>query len=62
MLPVPGDPEERQDLSQSQPALVRFLTQRLHGWTASQVPPQSDTFDPRGDPKNWGGVWTPGWC
>ncbi|KAK7098569.1 arylsulfatase B-like [Littorina saxatilis] len=56
------DPEERTDLSHSLPDVMRFITSRLQFWMASGVPPQNAPLDPRGDPKNWGGVWTPGWC
>ena len=57
-----GDPEERQDLSKSQPDLMKLMMNRLQRWMASGVPPQNAPIDPKGDPKNWGGVWSPGWC
>ena len=57
-----GDPEERNDLSESQPDLMKMLMGRLRRWMASGVPPQNAPIDPKGDPKNWGGVWSPGWC
>ena len=57
-----GDPEERNDLSESQPDMMKMLMSRLRRWMASGVPPRNAPIDPKGDPKNWGGVWSPGWC
>ncbi|KAK7476922.1 hypothetical protein BaRGS_00031861 [Batillaria attramentaria] len=56
------DPEERNDLSETEPDMMTFMMNRLQQWMKSGVPPQNSPSDPKGDPKNWGGVWTPGWC
>ncbi|KAK7476631.1 hypothetical protein BaRGS_00032106, partial [Batillaria attramentaria] len=68
-LPLPfllfcdvDDPEERQDLSAQMPDMMSFLQRRLAEYRQSEVPPQNAPVDPAGDPKNFGGVWTPGWC
>nr|KAG5688438.1 hypothetical protein BaRGS_001855 [Batillaria attramentaria] len=59
---IKEDPEERDNLAEAQPDMMRFMLTRLDQWMKSGVPPQNQPLDPRGDPKNWGGVWTPGWC
>ncbi|XP_070199395.1 arylsulfatase B-like isoform X2 [Littorina saxatilis] len=59
---IRNDPEERHDLADTEPQTMKMMMDRLHKWMASGVPPQNTHTDPRGDPKNWGGVWTPGWC
>ncbi|KAK7098575.1 hypothetical protein V1264_002834 [Littorina saxatilis] len=59
---IRNDPEERHDLADTEPQTMKMMMDRLHKWMASGVPPQNTPIDPRGDPKNWGGVWTPGWC
>nr|KAG5692146.1 hypothetical protein BaRGS_020694 [Batillaria attramentaria] len=56
------DPEERNDLSETEPDMMTFMMNRLQQWMKSGVPPQNSPKDPKGDPKNWDGVWTPGWC
>ena len=57
-----GDPEERHDLADVDPDTLNMMLGRLKTWMASGVPPQNAPVDPKGNPKNWGGVWTPGWC
>ena len=56
------DPEERNDLSESEPDILKMMLSRLDRWLESAVPPQNEQLDPAGDPANWGGIWTPGWC
>nr|XP_037282346.1 arylsulfatase B-like [Rhipicephalus microplus] len=59
---VRTDPEEKHDLSSSQPQLVKLLEKRLRRLARSMVPEDNPSADPRGDPRRWGGVYTPGWC
>ncbi|XP_025086916.1 arylsulfatase B-like [Pomacea canaliculata] len=59
---IRNDPEERVNLADSEPEMLQFMMARLHKWMVSGVPPQNAPVDPKSDPKNWGGVWTPGWC
>nr|KAG5692144.1 hypothetical protein BaRGS_020692 [Batillaria attramentaria] len=48
------DPEERNDLSETEPDMMTFMMNRLQQWMKSGVPPQNSPSDPKGDPKNWG--------
>ncbi|XP_037558828.1 arylsulfatase B-like isoform X2 [Dermacentor silvarum] len=59
---VRSDPEERHDLSPSQPELAALLEKRLRTLARRLVPEDNPSNDPRGDPRRWGGVYTPGWC
>ncbi|XP_075560071.1 arylsulfatase B-like isoform X2 [Dermacentor variabilis] len=59
---VRSDPEERHDLSPSQPELAALLEKRLRTLARRLVPEDDPSDDPRGDPRRWGGVYTPGWC
>ncbi|KAL1429114.1 hypothetical protein MTO96_016845 [Rhipicephalus appendiculatus] len=59
---IRSDPEEKHDLSSSQPQLVKLLEKRLRRLARSMVPEDNPSADPRGDPRRWGGVYTPGWC
>ncbi|XP_025088112.1 arylsulfatase B-like isoform X1 [Pomacea canaliculata] len=59
---IRNDPQERNDLAQKQPQILKFMMNRLSRWMASGVKPQTSPVDPRSNPRNWGGVWTPGWC
>ncbi|PVD33860.1 hypothetical protein C0Q70_05121 [Pomacea canaliculata] len=59
---IRNDPQERNDLAQKQPEILKFMMNRLSRWMASGVKPQTSPVDPRSNPRNWGGVWTPGWC
>ncbi|XP_046578742.1 arylsulfatase B-like isoform X4 [Haliotis rubra] len=57
-----ADPTERHNLATKFPDLLASMKQRLEGWRQSMVPAHYPPRDPKGDPKNWGGVWSPGWC
>ncbi|KAK7098570.1 hypothetical protein V1264_002833 [Littorina saxatilis] len=59
---IRNDPEERHDLAESDHQTLQMMLGRLQDWIKSGVTPQNAQVDPRGDPKRWGGVWTPGWC
>lgn len=59
---VRSDPEEKHDLSSSQPELVVLLEKRLRRLARSLVPEDDPGDDPSGDPRRWGGLYTPGWC
>nr|KAG5686688.1 hypothetical protein BaRGS_013587 [Batillaria attramentaria] len=53
---IKEDPEERDNLAEAQPDMMRFMLTRLDQWMKSGVPPQNQPLDPRGNPKNWGGL------
>ncbi|XP_046578743.1 arylsulfatase B-like isoform X5 [Haliotis rubra] len=59
---ITADPTEHHDLATEFPDLLASMKQRLEKWRQSMVPAHYPPRDPKGDPKNWGGVWSPGWC
>ncbi|XP_071094086.1 arylsulfatase B-like [Haliotis cracherodii] len=57
------DPNERNDLSNSQPDMVKKLAARLAWYEKQAVPPNfPETPDPKSNPALYGNVWSPGWC
>jgi hypothetical protein len=59
LFDVYADPNERNDLSQQQPAVRRQLLERLQFYVNKSIPQDHGTKDNRSDPANFGGVWTP---
>ncbi|KAK7474506.1 hypothetical protein BaRGS_00034260 [Batillaria attramentaria] len=55
---VAADPEERHDLSTSEPEVVRRLLDRLANYSATSVPPRYPADDPWARPARFG-VWGP---
>ena len=56
---VTADPEERLDISESRPEVVRQLLDRLLYYNSTAVPPRYPKPDPNSNPKKHGGVWGP---
>nr|XP_006825164.1 PREDICTED: arylsulfatase B-like [Saccoglossus kowalevskii] len=56
------DPEERNNLAEVYPNKVEELRHRLDEYRENLVPPVDRIIDPAGNPVNFGGVWSPGWC
>ncbi|BFZ23619.1 hypothetical protein BsWGS_26657 [Bradybaena similaris] len=56
------DPTEHNNIYNLHPDIVSNLTQRLQAHFNRYLPPNNPDPDPRSDPSNWGGAWTPGWC
>ncbi|KAK7488997.1 hypothetical protein BaRGS_00017451 [Batillaria attramentaria] len=56
---ITADPEERYDLSQQYPDVVKNLLQRLQYYSSTAVPPRFPPNDPNCDPAKHGGVWGP---
>ncbi len=50
---------EMYDLSLTFPDVVSNLQQRIEMYNATHVEQLRASFDPKSDPKNFGGVWTP---
>lgn len=59
LFDIVKDPEERNDLSQSQPLVVRQLLERLAMWNSSAVPVNYPPVDKNCNPNLRGGVWGP---
>nr|KAG5690198.1 hypothetical protein BaRGS_016589 [Batillaria attramentaria] len=56
---ITADPEERHDLSTSEPEVVKQLLQRLAYYNSTAVAPRFPKPDPKSNPKRHGGVWGP---
>lgn len=56
---ITADPEERHDLTTSEPEVVKHLLQRLSHYNSTAVPPRYPEPDPESNPKLHGGVWGP---
>lgn len=57
-----GDPQERRDLSSRMPGMVKVMQRELRARASDMRPPDDFPDDPRGDPRQWGGAFSPGWC
>mgnify|MGYP002629525166 CR=1 FL=1 len=57
-----SDPYERVNLVTTYPAISSYLASLLDQYEAGMEPPHVAEIVPRGNPSNWGGVWSPGWC
>ena len=56
---ITADPHERNDVSASFPDVVSKLKQRIEVYNSTHVEQLRPDFDPKSDPSNFGGVWTP---
>ncbi|XP_048248777.1 arylsulfatase I-like [Haliotis rufescens] len=59
---ISADPTEHQDISKDNPNLVNFLLQMLAMKNGTRVPAMDPPSDPRSNPVNFNGIWSPGWC
>ncbi|XP_064616011.1 arylsulfatase B-like [Liolophura sinensis] len=53
------DPEERDDISEQYPDMVRKMLERLQAYNVTAVPVRYPKPDPRSNPKLHGGAWGP---
>ena len=56
---VEGDPCEYVNQAKNQPEIVKTMLQWLDQYQNTMVPPRNKPFDPRANPNNFGGVWSP---
>ena len=61
-LPFSDDPNEHNDLSKQYPDVVKELKAKLEEYKKSYVPPKKPPIDPKANPDNYDGYWSPGWC
>ncbi|XP_067667935.1 arylsulfatase B-like [Haliotis asinina] len=57
-----ADPLEKYNLASQMPGVVETLRARMLEYKKQMVPANFPREDPKGDPTNFGGAWTPGWC
>lgn len=62
LFDIENDPTEHFDIADQHPDVVNTMKARLDYYRQSLVPANYPKPDPAGDPKNFGGVWSPGWC
>ena len=59
---IKEDPSETVNLADSEPVIAEDLRSRLEAYIADLPDEFYPPDDPAGDPQNWGGVWSDGWC
>ena len=59
LFDVEDDPCEYVNRANSNPDLVNQMLQELEKFKQTMVPPRNKPFDPRANPDNFGGVWSP---
>lgn len=57
-----ADPTESNNLASTEENQLEILKGKLDEYRFQVVPADSTADDPSGDPANFGGIWTPGWC
>jgi len=56
------DPNEYNNLATANPDLVEELKAKLAEYEATMIPPDTTSEIVDGNPANFGGVWSTGWC
>ena len=56
---VTDDPNERKELSASNPDVVAMLKKQIEVYNSTHIEQMDPPMDPRSDPSKFGGVWTP---
>ncbi|XP_046561886.1 arylsulfatase B-like [Haliotis rubra] len=59
---IRSDPTERYNLAPKKPDIVDQLRARIEDYRKQMVPALYPPGDPASNPKNFGNVWSPGWC
>lgn len=56
---VTADPTERNDVATMHPLVVAQLKECIEVYNSTHIPQLNLPFDPKADPKNFEGIWTP---
>ena len=59
---VEEDPEEKKDLTKKLPKILEELRQKTKEFYGSFTPRDYPSLSQKGDPKNFDGIWSSGWC
>ncbi|XP_073245668.1 arylsulfatase B-like [Porites lutea] len=59
LFDVEDDPCEYVNQAKNNPDLVNQMLQQLEKFKQTMVPPRNKPFDPKANPDNFGGVWSP---
>ncbi|CAH1273093.1 ARSB [Branchiostoma lanceolatum] len=56
------DPTEHHNLADTMPDKLKEMQAKLAEYRKSLVPAINPPPDPKSNPQDWGGAWSPGWC
>ena len=56
---ITADPNERNNVADQYPDVVKQLKERIEHYNATHIEQLDPPYDPRSNPANFGGVWTP---
>ena len=56
---ITGDPNERNNVADQYPEVVKQLKERIEYYNSTHIVQLDPPLDPRSNPDNFGGVWTP---
>ena len=56
---IKEDPNERKNLASEYPEIVKQLKERLEYYNSTHIEQLDPLHDPKSNPANFGGVWTP---
>ena len=59
---VEEDPEEKKDLTKKLPKILEELRQKTREFYGSFTPRDYPSLSQKGNPKNFDGIWSSGWC
>ncbi|XP_076040502.1 arylsulfatase J-like [Oratosquilla oratoria] len=59
---IDSDPYESQNLMEILPELAEYMQAELEFYGQDVATRDEPEDDPAGDPSNFGGIWSPGWC
>ena len=59
---VVEDPYENNNIAKENQEIVEKMKMRLEEYQSSMIPPHTAFDTKQGNPSNFGGVWSPGWC
>jgi arylsulfatase A-like enzyme len=59
---VVEDPYENNNIAPENQDIVERMKVRLQEYQSSMIPPHTAAETTKGNPSNFGGVWSPGWC
>ena len=61
-LIVSGDPHETKNLANSTNSVVEMMLTRLLTYIPKMIPADIPEETKKGHPRNFKGIWSPGWC
>jgi len=62
LFDLDNDPTEKENLALARPNITTYLEQVLDNYRAGMVPPDVANKTQKGNPNNFNGIWSSGWC